>query len=210
MGKEDQIILAVERLKLFENSAEAFNGSYIGQLDYESRILNNIKWLRRGDAEIDPSHKQPIGYCLIINPTLKKVFAYRRAEKGENYHESRLAGKWSWGVGGHIEKEDILGNPIRESMKRELLEEVKMNGNILEIVPLGYINDDNDSVGKVHFGILYAAITDSTIVEPTIDHEISFGELMSFGQLEEICSSKDCNVETWSRMALDPLRNIIN
>lgn len=217
MAKEDQMILTVGRDILFNDNKDYFNGfEIIEKTDFESRILKNSEYMRRGkegqlalgkvSAEESPEFKQPIGYALLINPKLKTVFAYKRASKDENYTEKKLQGKWSWGVGGHIEQSDICQNPIRESMKREIQEEVKMNGRIYDIQPLGYINDDSNSVGSVHFGILYAALTDSTEVKPTKEHEIDRGELMTLGQLEEIMTTPGCDVETWSQIAMGPLK----
>lgn len=206
MDKDDKLIMTVKRDVLFNSDKDYFNGLYCGKIiGFESRILSNIEWMRRGDAEVDPSHKQPIGYCLVINPDLKKVFAYRRESKDQNYNEKRLQGKWSLGVGGHIEQKDITGNPIRESMMRELEEEIEMDGKIYDIIPLGYINDDSDDVGKVHFGLIYAALIDSKAVRPRQDHENEKGELVSLNQLEKIISSPVESVEKWSKIAMPPL-----
>lgn len=54
--------------------------------------------MRRGDAEVDPSFKQPIGYAVIRNAQ-GDVFLYQRGNKREEFHESRLAGKWACGIG---------------------------------------------------------------------------------------------------------------
>lgn len=205
MDKDNQIIMTVRRDVLFYFDRDYFKGYCGKSVDFESRILSNTEWMRRGDAEVDPSHKQPIGYCLVINPDLKKVFAYKRESKDQNYHEKRLQGKWSWGVGGHIEQKDLKGNPLRESMRRELEEEIEMDGKIYAILPFGYINDDSDDVGKVHFGIVYAALTDSKAVKPSQDHENEKGELINLNQLEEILSSPENIVETWSKIAMPSL-----
>ena len=151
MGKEDMKIIVVERDKLFgEDYFQGFKNHE--EFDYEKIILDNLKIMRRGDAEVDSSHKQPIGYMLIVNPKSKKIFVYLRSGEGG---ENRLHGKWSLGVGGHIEPFDIKNkniNPIRKSQLRELKEEIEIIGNILGIKVLGYVNDEEDSVGKVHFG----------------------------------------------------------
>ncbi len=205
MGKEDQQIMAVKRDTLFsEKYFQGFSNHNIH--DYEKKVLGNYKIGRRGDLEIDPSHKQPIGYMLIVNPTEKKVFAYQRAIKDKDYGEKRLQGKWSWGVGGHIEPHDIgNGNPIRESSLRELEEEINIIGKIKNINVLGYINDDSDPVGEVHFGILYLIEIDGS-AKPN-DKEMSEGKMFSINELEEICSSKEFTVENWSKIALNPLKD---
>ena len=246
MSKEDMEIIVVEKEILFgKEYFEGFKPQY--HVDFESRILSNLKSMRRGDAEKDPSHKQPIGYALIINPKTKEVFAYQRSSKDKNYGEKRLQGKWSWGVGGHIEPFDVKianaenhtlkhvdecnlehpkipskprlksrgkiqgffdsenGNPIRESMLREVIEEeLELIGEIKSSSVLGYVNDDSNDVGKVHFGILYLIEFEGQ-VKPR-DSEIAHGRLMSINELEKICSSPDKDVETWSEIALGPLK----
>lgn len=207
MSKDDKQIIVVEKNILFKDGYfEGFQPDY--QFDYESIILRNMKVMRRGDAEIDPTHKQPIGYMIVINPSTKKIFAYQRASKDEHYGEKRLQGKWSWGVGGHIEAFEVeKENPIRESRLRELSEEIEIDGRILYVNPLGYINDDSDSVGSVHFGILYLIGIDGSAKQK--DKEIAQAEMLSISDLEKKCSSLDIEVEGWSRIALEPLRNYV-
>ena len=209
MDEKDQMIMVVKKdILLGANYFQGFRPS--NEFDYESVILNNFEYVRRGDVEEDPIHKQPIGYSLIINPSLKQVFAYQRSSKDDEYPERKLQGRWSWGIGGHIEKVDIqLGNPIYESIKRELSEEVSGLEKNPEIEALGYINDDKDPVGKVHFGVLYVVKTNSTILEP-LDPAVETGELKSINELEKICSSSKLIVEGWSKIALNPLKKYLN
>lgn len=205
MAKEDQQIMVIPRGVLFNGNKDAFNGFYNEIISFEARVLNNYIYMRRGDAENNPGFKQPIGYCTIINPTLKKILAYQRSSKDDKYSEKRLQGKWSIGIGGHIEKADASGNPIAESLNRELGEEIDIEGAIKKISPIGYINDDNDSVGKVHFGILYAAETDAVIGKPK-DGEMSRCGFFTISELEAIFSSPENQVETWSRIAFEELK----
>lgn len=200
MGKMDEQIMVVDRKKLFSgNYFQGFSNSR--PIDYEQRVLQNFLFMRRGDAEANPEYKQPIGYVLIVNLAMKKIFAYRRSSAGG---EGRLYEKWSWGVGGHIDLVDSAGeNPIHASIARELEEEVSVKINHLKV--LGYINDDSNSVGKVHFGILYIAETDSEEVAPNSD-EMAEGRLRTFEELNSINSAPEYDVEEWSRISLEPLR----
>ncbi len=202
--KTEKFIMVVPCKLLFgSNYFEGFRPQ--SETDHASRILANFTYMKRGLAEQDPTHKQPIGYSIIVNPVLKKVFAYQRASHDAKYGEKRLQGKWSWGVGGHIEKMDTdAGNPLEMSMRRELGEEVSISGSITPKI-LGYINNDSDDVGKVHFGILYLIETDSLEVKPN-DEEIDNGKMRTIGELEEICASPSFAVEEWSRIALEPLK----
>ena len=197
MPKEDKLIMAVKRELLFkDNYFEGFLQS--NSADFESVITANFEYIKRGFAEENPDYKQPIGYCIIVNPNQKSLFIYQRSSKDQNYGEKRLQGKYSCGIGGHIELSDSK-DPVRSSLLREISEEVSID-KIDNIKILGYINDDSNSVGKVHFGILYIIETDSEI-KPK-DREIESGKLIEFSKLD-----KDLNFEDWSRIALKALEN---
>ncbi len=189
-----------------EDNFEGFRGA--GAVDYESLILKNFEYRPRDRVEEDPRWKQPIAYALIVNPGLKLVFAYQRSKKGEQYPEQRLQGKWSWGVGGHIDKADLeQGNPIQVSLAREISEEL---GEISLEPPevLGYINDDSDAVGRVHFGILYLLKTAEEEIRP-VTPEISAGGLKPVSELLELLHNPEAVVEKWSALALPPLMKIM-
>ncbi|MAG19961.1 hypothetical protein CL618_00840 [archaeon] len=201
MSKDDQSILVVPTELLFLDGS--FQGFQTPTTDYEARILDNSRYIRRGSAEEDPTFKQPIAYCTVVNPGLKQVFAYQRSKLDPDYPEKRLQGKWSWGVGGHIEQSDGESeNPIQDSMLRELEEEIDGLKNP-QISVLGYINYDQDEVSQVHFGILYLVQTDSQIILPK-DPEMAHGKFRRLNELEEICETEQ--VEAWSEIALQPLK----
>ncbi|MBW2969020.1 NUDIX domain-containing protein [Candidatus Woesearchaeota archaeon] len=204
-GKDDNFIMAVPVDILFVNNSHFQGFKPHSEIeDYESRILEYKKFLRRGDLEVDPSHKQPIGYAIIFNPKTKKIYAYKRAANKKDYNENRLYNKWSIGIGGHIEKvEEKEDNPIHSSLIRELDEEVLINGS-QEIKVIGYINDDRDDVGKVHFGVLYIVETDSDDVFPN-DAESVHGEMMSVEEIKKIKNDSDSVLEGWSEIALDAI-----
>ena len=127
--------------------------------------------MKRGVAEESTTHKHPIAYVLVISPSMK-VFAYQRSTKG---NESRLHNKWSWGIGGHVDEEDMTSlDPIKTSLLRELKEEVGLT-DLKDLRLIGYINDDSDKVGKVHFGLLYVAQAKSEDVHFK-DEEIKQGK----------------------------------
>ncbi|MDP3728622.1 MAG: NUDIX domain-containing protein [bacterium] len=205
MSKDDMIIMAlpVETLFSLHPLFEGFQAHDV--FDYENHILKNHSYGRRGNLEQDSTQKHPIPYVLIVNPLKGLVYAYQRSSKKEEAHESRLHGKWSLGVGGHVEQADSEhANPIRLCLEREVDEEVQINGNITSISLLGYINN-SDPVGLVHFGILYLLETDADEISPA-DKEMKQGKFMSLSELEEICNSPDCTVEEWSQIALQPLK----
>ena len=203
MSKDDQNILVVKKNILFgEDYFEGFR--YYGEVDYEQRMIENLEVMRRGDAEINPDYKQPIGYTIAVNSLEKKVFVYQRSSKDKDYGEKRLMGKWSCGIGGHIEdfeKDEI--NPIQISTEREFSEEVEIEGGIIATKLLGYINDDTNEVGKVHFGIVYIMELSGDI--KPLGSEMANGRLIDVGELERMCSSSEYNIEEWTRLSLSPL-----
>ena len=203
MSKMDKPIIVVERDILFrDNYFQGFTSHE--DFDFESILLKNLKVMRRGNAEEDPTYKQPIGYALFVNPKTKKVFAYQRSKKAG---EEKLHNNWSWGIGGHIDGHEITeDNPIKSSMMREgTQEEITIHGNIIgEPKIIGYINDDSDAVGKVHFGVLHLFEIDGHVEQK--DEEIFIGEMKTIEELQEIINSENCVVEGWSKIAIDPLR----
>jgi predicted NUDIX family phosphoesterase len=224
MGKED-IIMVVKSERLFgdvypDNIPQGFLDPET--YDFTPEINTHHEWMRRGHAsepdlggaEVDNSYKQPIVYMVIVNPLIKKVFAYQRSatEGGE----SRLAGNWTWGVGGHVDdtdkqEGDEAHHVILRSSNRELDEEVEMITNTdPKFLFRGYINDDRDSVGAVHIGLLHIVETDANEINPRAS-EIATGRYMDLSELEDLYKmsalpDSDISVEGWSGIALEPLR----
>ncbi len=151
MGHDNQLIMAVPVSELFKD--DYFQG-FNDKVDFYSRILKNNIFARRIELESNPNYKQIIPYAVIINN--KKIFSFTRANKS---YEKRLHGKLSIGVGGHIDLEDKSKDTIRSGLLRELNEELDVK--IRKIRKIGYINDDSNSVGKVHFGILFLVEADA-------------------------------------------------
>jgi predicted NUDIX family phosphoesterase len=203
--KMQKEIFAVKREDLF------LEGSFQGYVpcklvDYHSRIIKSGSYFKRGDIENDPRIKHPIPYGVIFNPEIKKIFVYQRAKL---HDEERLGGKLSIGVGGHVEKSEVIDeeDPILATMLIELNEEVKINGMIRPKLS-GYINDDSNNVGKVHLGLLYLIETDTTNVCP-IHEEISQGSMKSLDEIQELLKNPDFEVENWSKIALIPITEFL-
>lgn len=202
------MILAVRRNILFEKGY--FQG-FSDKVNYKKIILGNMVWVRRSEAEKSPELKHPISYSMIVNPSKKQVFTFQRA-KGD-YDEKRLREKWSWGVGGPIEFIDNSKDPIQKAFLRELEEEVIFEGETKNrtMKNLGYINDDEDDVGRVHFGLLYVIKTNADSVLPNPENQGIFqGRLMRLAELEVMCRNPEkLEVERWSRIALPHLKKYL-
>jgi len=204
MSKE---ILVVKRDVLFKDGG--FHGFVpFGKMDYIDLILKNFEYKERDSVEEDPNYQQPIPYVWIVNPKSKKVFIYRRASD-DNYNEKRLGGKWSGGVGGHIDKgvDDIKANPIEEAMMRELREEVIM-ANYPKPRIVGYINDDSNPVGSVHFGVVALAETQEEVKKG--DDEMVEGGFYSLEEIDRIFSNSENNVETWTKLSWPFVRDYLS
>jgi len=109
---------------------------------------------------------------------------------------------------------------------RECKEEIIIKGTFGTPEVLGYINDDIQydkdtkeriiSVGRVHFGVLYAIPTDARVIEPNnqlengqLKKEIKQGRLMKINELEEICKNPNWEVETWTQIALESIKRLL-
>lgn len=205
MDKMDKKIMVVQKDFLFrENYFQGFKPAE--EINFESRILEHHKPMRRGDAEENPEFKQPIGYVVVVNPSLERVLAYQRSTKGG---ESRLHNKWSVGFGGHIEEKDAVHdlNLINASALRELKEEIGIDHTQMKV--FGYLNDDSNKVGQVHFGIVYIVEIETSSVTPS-DPEIGTAKLVTIRELESIISSKDTELEEWSKLLLKPLNKYLS
>lgn len=194
MGKE---ALVVKRDVLFKE--KEFHGFLPSDnFDFIPLILDNFEYHARGEElENNSGLQQIIPYVWIVNPLERKVFAYKRASGKQNYSETRLMNKISCGVGGHIDREDS-GNPIENAMMRELMEEVSMKEYPKPII-LGYLNDDSDSVGKVHFGVVALAETIEDVAKG--DDEMTEGRFYSISELEEMFNDPSNEVESWTRIS---------
>lgn len=204
-NKDEQIIMVVKNDKLFGTSNDGHFQGFLdaSSQDFISNITDNYFFHRRGDAEQDYTLKQPISYCIIVNPKSKKIYTYKRAASKEAYGETRLYGNWSIGVGGHIEQVDAKSDdPLTDSLKREISEEVECDLERLDFKVLGYINDESNDVGKVHFGVLYVALTKEENILPK-NAESVIGEFKDISEIEEICKGDE--VDNWTRIAYEPL-----
>lgn len=200
----DRKILVIKRERAFEILGGYFQGfQRINSSNVIAELERDAFWMEKKLAEENPRFKQLIGYTAIIYPSDRSVFAYRRSVKDSDYEEKRLQGKWSWGVGGHVEKCDS-NFPIISSVLREIEEEVEIGiGDHHEIELLGFINDDSNSVGEVHIGLLFVCKIRSPEITAK-DSEIAFGCLKRIPELLQI--SREEEVENWSIIILPFLK----
>ena len=170
-----------------------------------NHILNNLEILSRSKAETNYNYKQLVVYILIKAGNL--YLTYKRTKQTK---EKRLSQKYSIGIGGHVNIDDIkrlnllnLNQKfILQAVWREVKEEININSKIMDEPELiCFINDDSDDVGKVHFGVVWLL----KIKEPnsTKGDELDLGEL-KFQDLPHLKRKKNY-FERWSQLLIDYL-----
>jgi predicted NUDIX family phosphoesterase len=185
--KTDEQILVVERKKLFQK--KTIQG--IEKIDfdfYQKLIRKHQEFIWRSKAETNANYKQIIPY-IIFNYQNKYFIMQRKS----NSSDTRLQSKYSFGIGGHIRKEDIEKKNLFDWARREFEEEVSYNGNF-SITPIGILNDETNSVGQVHTGFVFLLIGDSDHISIRDEHKS--GQLLT---LEE-CKQYYNQMENWAKL----------
>lgn len=196
-----------ERVLCFERKLLEDLGVFQGiSLDIEKYLpvvtaSSHIVYRNRSEAELDRRYKQLIPYVLVICDG--KILRYRRGKGGG---EKRLHGLYSVGVGGHISEEDngLFSNAVgyHESMRRELMEEVAIEGAKEAAVAL--INDDSTDVGYVHFGVVHVL----TVTNENVAGSRSGIVAPEFVPIAD--AVKDAaEYESWSRFCLEHLNVLL-
>lgn len=164
------------------------------------RILTHYEYKERNDElEKNMSFKQPIPYIWIVNPASKKIFVYQRAAH-KGYPEKRLHGKWSAGIGCHINRatEEFSENPIEDAMIRGLREEI-MTSIYPDPQIIGFLHLTESEVDKVHFGIV--AVAEVTDFVEKGGPNISQGKFYSMQEFDEFLANSENDVENWTRVS---------
>ena len=189
-------ILVVPREHIMK---EPVHGFARGPADYMIRIKLHASFRLRAQVEEDPSFKQIIPY-LIVRHT-DRLFLVQRSAAG---NEARLRGLFSIGVGGHINRSDVVGasDLVAAGLRRELDEELIIRGAWRSRL-VGVLNDDTNAVGRVHFGLVHVVDVDS----PNVVVRESDALTGRMASREDVLAVQD-RMETWSRLILetaDPL-----
>ena len=163
-------------------------------VDIMDKLLLHGVFRPRNILEEDSSYKQIIPYAVICYGN--EVYMFRRLNKQT---EARLHNKCSLGVGGHMnpygDKIDI--DYLHHELEREMHEEVKLGEGceIVDMKPVGFINDDLSEVGKVHLGVLYHITVSNNHIEINETEKMT-GEWVAISDLTKYYS----NMETWSQL----------
>jgi predicted NUDIX family phosphoesterase len=175
--------------------------------DLWGRILSNLKFGNRFYIEGDPRYRQVITFIVIKKGELFLVY-----ERLQDSEEKDPRGKWSIGFGGHINKSDIEKpdsiswksiNDVRlfvaNMVLREIKEKIKITPEDLSEPRLvGFINDESDSVGECHFGVVwYARVRKTASLKKSKEiSRIRWEKLVAL-------RNKNDRFENWSQLLID-------
>ncbi|HED65169.1 MAG TPA: phosphoesterase [Planctomycetes bacterium] len=198
-----EFVYVVPREKLFRDCYPQGLVSFADEAErraLEDCIRTEGFFCERDYAERTPSLKQVIPYTVF--QAGEEVLLMRRLAKSG---ESRLHGKLSLGVGGHINPEDIASadrcDPIADGTRREIEEEILVQGSY-ELETVGFLNDDSNPVGAVHVGIVQIAHVEGSI--EIREKQVLEGSLVSLPSLHERFEAGD-TFETWSSILIQDL-----
>ena len=143
----------------------------------------------RAAMEIDPAFKQIIPYLVLRDG--QRYFLMQRTAAGG---DARLHGRYSIGVGGHLNPGDggLLGG-LRREWDEELLADF-----VPEFRLRALLNDDTTPVGAVHLGAVYVADADGRSVAIRETDKLTGG----FADPAEVAEVAD-RLETWSALAFE-------
>lgn len=157
----------------------------------------NHAFMDREAAEIDPTFKQLIPYCIFRCG--ERILHYTRGKAGG---ESRLHAKISVGVGGHINPVDTGGgrtgpDAYHSAVTREIEEELDLPEHHEHRI-IALLNDDSNAVGQVHLGIVHLVDLKSDAVSSREDALAELG----FSSIENLNGPLFESLETWSAFCI--------
>ena len=193
--KVHEEVLVVPRDLLFAREG-ARQGFFVANCDwYAQTIMRHKQFLPRSLVETDENFKQIIPYIVVMYR--ENIFVVQRRSSAS---EQRLARLLSVGIGGHIRASDVSGSDIFSWAAREWREEICYEGDC-QTAFLGFINDDSNPVGRVHFGVVYLIMLESSMI--TVRSELKTGVLTPLRAIAQTSS-----FEPWSRLVLEHLLHL--
>jgi predicted NUDIX family phosphoesterase len=157
----------------------------------------NISFINRKEAECNESFKQIIPYQVLKSD--KSYFVYRRGHKGG---EDRLHKFLSLGIGGHINRDDSIGNLSTKEIYnkgalRELDEEIELPEYYVQR-SVGVIYDNSTAVGRVHLGFI--ELLDLKSIDVKVKDEAL--DFVGWWTLEQLQANYE-QLEKWSQIVVD-------
>ncbi len=214
-------VLIVPRVELFVAERDAFQG-YRDAAEFPElasalarRVAKASTFLPRDEVEEDPTLKQIIPYGLVTferPDSSVEVFLMRRTKGGG---EARLHDLYSVGVGGHINPVDegtgrsatpesestaSFAGVVDAALHREISEELEVDPDY-SIDVLGFINDDSNTVGAVHFGVVYRIEVDAPDVRVREVEHLE-GRFVT----SSVLAAHADRMESWSQLLVESIR----
>lgn len=124
-----------------------------------SLLMLPQQMMEREAAETNEEYVQIIPYVIVRN--LDMIYLYQRSVK---QGEDRLHGKFSIGIGGHIEDDDVHGQEtfadiLANAIEREMDEEICFTDipdpDFDDLTFIGLMYDPSTPVGRVHLGVMF-------------------------------------------------------
>jgi predicted NUDIX family phosphoesterase len=145
----------------------------------------------RDEMERDPSFKQVIPYLVLRDR--ERFFLMQRTTGGG---DPRLHGRYSIGVGGHLNPGDggVLGG-LRREWSEELVADFMPDFRLVAL-----LNDDTTDVGAVHLGAVYIADAEGRPVAIRETDKLT-GSFVAAGEVAAVAD----RLETWSRLVFESL-----
>jgi len=202
-----EFVYVVKRYDLFDL---AFPHGFVTARDepeqmdqWNARMRAKGFFVERRWAEQDSSLKQIIPYNLIVHGD--EIYLLKRLDSGG---ESRLHGKLSIGVGGHINPVDEAeGDLLDIGCRRELDEELNLE-TPFTLKPAGVINDESNDVGSVHIGLVNLAHCETRDVTVRETDQLE-GGFVTQQALQEMANNEPDRFESWSTMIISRLDDLL-
>src|SRR5215470_6703819 len=203
MNPPSEDVLVIRRSLL--DQLGSFQGLNFEPRKYLDAILlrGNNFFVRRPQAEKDPTHKQIIPYVLLAHGD--RVLFYVRGKKAG---EQRLVAKGSIGIGGHMNETDeslfaLDEAAYRAGVEREVNEEIKIESSFEDQI-VALLNDDTTEVGRVHLGVVHVF----KLAKPKIEKREAMITGLTFLPKEELLARREA-MESWSQICLDSLERLL-
>ena len=190
---EEQVLVIPRRAFDACGSFQGYSPNVTQYMDLLSGEL--FQYMPRSKAEQDETAKQIIPYVLLVHEG--RVLHYKKSG------ETRLASKYSIGIGGHINSGDL---DYQTALMREINEEISFGGvsPLSPGDPIGILNDDSNAVGRVHLGFVHLVMLDDSAVIHRHEDALANLQWIALEELEDAVSCETMEFETWSLLCMKP------
>ena len=197
---EEQVLVIPRRAFDACGSFQGYSPNVTQYMDLLSGEL--FQYMPRSKAEQDETAKQIIPYVVFArrNENAIELLTYQRSKKSG---ETRLASKYSIGIGGHINSGDL---DYQTALMREINEEISFGGvsPLSPGDPIGILNDDSNAVGRVHLGFVHLVMLDESAVIHRHEDALANLQWIALEELEDAVSCETMEFETWSLLCMKP------